>query len=73
MPSSLTVPTIDLERDDDEILPTLERALCDIGFVLVAGHDFIAATVVTKLVAKRDMQVQTQLVLAAADGIWNNR
>ena len=38
MPSSLTVPTIDLERDDDEILPTLERALCDIGFVLVKGH-----------------------------------
>ena len=38
MPSSLAIPTIDLERDDDEILPTLERALCDIGFVLVKGH-----------------------------------
>ena len=38
MPSSLTVPTIDLKRDDNEILPTLERALCDIGFVLVKGH-----------------------------------
>ena len=38
MPSSLAIPTIDLERDDKEILPTLERALCDIGFVLVRGH-----------------------------------
>ena len=38
MPSSLALPTIDLERDVDEILPTLERALCDIGFVLVKGH-----------------------------------
>ena len=38
MPASLAIPTIDLERDDDEILPTLERALCDIGFVLVKGH-----------------------------------
>ncbi len=38
MPSSLAIPTIDLERDDKEILPTAERALCDIGFVLVRGH-----------------------------------
>ena len=38
MPSSLAISTIDLERDDKEILPTLERALCDIGFVLVRGH-----------------------------------
>ena len=38
MPASLAIPTIDLERDDDEILPTLEPALCDIGFVLVKGH-----------------------------------
>ncbi|MGB2419938.1 MAG: 2-oxoglutarate and iron-dependent oxygenase domain-containing protein, partial [Luminiphilus sp.] len=38
MPSSLAIPTIDLERDDKEILPTLERALCDTGFVLVKGH-----------------------------------
>ena len=38
MPSSLAIPTIDLERDDEEILPTLERVLCDIGFVLVRGH-----------------------------------
>jgi len=38
MPSSLAIPTIDLDRDDDEILPTLERALSDIGFVLVKGH-----------------------------------
>ena len=38
MPSSLALPTIDLEREVDEILPTLEHALCDIGFVLVKGH-----------------------------------
>ena len=38
MPSSITIPTIDLEREDEEILPTLERALCDIGFVMVQGH-----------------------------------
>ncbi|MGB2361621.1 MAG: 2-oxoglutarate and iron-dependent oxygenase domain-containing protein, partial [Luminiphilus sp.] len=38
MPTSFAIPTIDLGRDDGEILPTLERALCDIGFVLVKGH-----------------------------------
>ncbi len=38
MPSSLRIPTMELNRDDVEILPTLERALCDIGFVLVKGH-----------------------------------
>lgn len=38
MPSSLAIPIIDLERDDAEILPTLERALCEMGFVLVQGH-----------------------------------
>jgi isopenicillin N synthase-like dioxygenase len=38
MPTSFAIPTIDLDRDDGEILPTLERALCDIGFVLVKGH-----------------------------------
>ena len=39
MPTSLAIPTIDLDRDDKEILPALERALCNIGFVLVKGHD----------------------------------
>jgi isopenicillin N synthase-like dioxygenase len=38
MSTTLAIPTIDLDRDDDESLPTLERALCDIGFVLVKGH-----------------------------------
>ena len=48
MPSSLAIPTIDLERDDDEFLPTLERALCDIGFVLVRGHG-VPGTLVSDL------------------------
>ena len=45
MPTSLAIPTIDLARDDKEILPTLERALCNIGFVLVKGHDVPAELV----------------------------
>ncbi|HCL93488.1 MAG TPA: oxidoreductase, partial [Gammaproteobacteria bacterium] len=45
MPISLAIPTIDLDRDDDQILPTLERALCNIGFVLVKGHDVPAELV----------------------------
>ena len=45
MSSSLAIPTIDLGCDDDEILPTLERALCDIGFVLVKGMAFPAEQV----------------------------
>ena len=45
MPSLLSIPTIDLARGDDEILPTLERALCEMGFVLVKGHDVPAELV----------------------------
>ena len=48
MHASLAIPTIDLDRDDVEILPTLERALCDIGFVLVRGHG-VPAELVTDL------------------------
>ena len=48
MPASLAIPTIDLDHDDVEILPTLERALCDIGFVLVKGHG-VPAELVTDL------------------------
>ena len=48
MPASLAIPTIDLDRHDVEILPTLERALCDIGFVLVKGHG-VPAELVTDL------------------------
>ena len=38
MPSPLSIPTVDLAQDDDEIRPTLEQALCEMGFVLVRGH-----------------------------------
>ena len=36
---------IDLADHEEQILPTLERALCDIGFVLVTGHDVPAELV----------------------------
>ena len=48
MCSSLAIPIIDLGCDDYEILPTLESALCDIGFVLVKGHG-VPAELVTDL------------------------
>ena len=35
---SASILTINLEDSDDQLLPILERALCDIGFVLVKGH-----------------------------------
>ena len=35
---SASILTINLEDSDDRVLPILERALCDIGFVLVKGH-----------------------------------
>ena len=39
------IPIIDLADHEEQILPTLERALCDIGFVLVTGHDVPAELV----------------------------
>ena len=32
-----SIPIIDLADHEEQNLPTLERALCDIGFVLVKG------------------------------------
>ena len=34
----VSIPIIDLADHEEQILPTLEKALCDIGFVLVKGH-----------------------------------
>ena len=38
MPAIPSIPLIHLEHDDNQILPTLERALTATGFVLVEGH-----------------------------------
>ena len=43
-----SIPIIDLADHEEQILPTLERALCDIGFVLVKGHG-VPAELVTDL------------------------
>ena len=40
-----SIPIIDLADHEEQILPTLERALCDIGFVLVKGHGVPAGLV----------------------------
>ena len=45
MAMSTSILTINLEDPEDQILATLERALCDIGFVLVEGHGVPAALV----------------------------
>ncbi|MDB2667432.1 isopenicillin N synthase family oxygenase [Luminiphilus sp.] len=38
MTSSSSIPLIDLKDSDDTVLPVLERALTEIGFVMVQGH-----------------------------------
>jgi isopenicillin N synthase-like dioxygenase len=43
-----SIPLIDLNEQDDHIIPELTRALRDIGFVLVAGHG-IPDTLVNEL------------------------
>ena len=42
------IPIIDLADHEEQILSKLERALCDIGFVLVRGHG-VPAELVSKL------------------------
>jgi len=43
-----------------------ERVKILVGFMLLAGHDFIAAAEVTKLVAERNMDIERQRTLRIA-------
>ena len=43
-----------------------ERVKILVGFMLLAGHDFIAAAEVAKLVAERNMDVERQRTLRIA-------
>ena len=45
MTPAASVPLIDLNDADDRIIPELKSGLCDIGFVLVAGHGIPEALV----------------------------
>ena len=45
MAMSASILTINLKDPEDQIRPVLERALCDIGFVLVRGHGVTAELV----------------------------
>ncbi len=47
MPAIPSIPLIHLEHDDQQILPTLERALTTTGFVLVEGHGVPRSLVAT--------------------------
>ena len=45
MTPTASIPLIDLNDADERIIPELARALCDTGFVLVAGHGIAEALV----------------------------
>lgn len=45
MTPAASIPLIDLNDADERIIPELKRGLCDIGFVLVAGHGIPEALV----------------------------
>ena len=45
MTPAASIPLIDLRNQDEHIIPELAQALCEIGFVLVAGHGIPEALV----------------------------
>ena len=68
MRPAASIPLIDLSNKDEHIIPELTQALCDMGFVLVAGHG-VPDTVVSELRGQTKKYFDRPLPNKLADGI----